>query len=298
MRTVGEILSEARKKKKLSLDQVEKETKIRKRILYLLETGKWEKLSPTYIKGLLKNYASFLELDENNILAFFRREYDERKAAPTAKKLEQVKSRFRFTPTLVTAFLIGLLVISVFTYLFFQYRNFTAAPRLEIYEPKDNTKISSYEVNVVGKTWNDATLKINGEKVQVSSGGTFSVAVSLKTGVNKLTITSANQFGKISTKTRTVVVDGAEKPGTDTTKENISLQLKVPKKSVILQVVVDGRTVFDGLMLAGSSKNFEGKEKIKIISENAGETWIEFDSEEFVLGEKGEKVERDFTISD
>ena len=36
MRTVGEILIEARNSKKLSLDQIAKETKIRKKILEIL----------------------------------------------------------------------------------------------------------------------------------------------------------------------------------------------------------------------------------------------------------------------
>ncbi len=297
MRTVGEILTQAREKKNLTLDQVEKDTKIRRKIIQQLEEGDWGKLSPTYIKGLLKNYAVYLELNEKNTLAFFRREYDEKKNTPSARRFEQVKSRFRFTPASVTAFLIGILVVAVFLYLFFQYRTFTAAPRLEIYEPKDNIKISSYEVNVVGKTWSDATLKINGEKVQVSPGGTFSVAVSLKSGVNKLTVTAANRFGKISTKTRTISVESAKDSAADSTEKNISLQLKVPKKSVFLQVIIDGKTTFDGLMLAGSSKSFQGEEKIKIISEDAGETWVKFEDKEFSLGEKGEKVEREFTTN-
>lgn len=298
MRTVGEILKQEREKKNLTLDQIEKNTKIRKKVLQQLEEGDWGKLSPTYIKGLLKNYAAHLGLNEKNTLAFFRREYDERKAAPPARKFEQVKSRFHLTPASVTAFLVGLLVVAIFFYLFFQYRTFTSAPRLEIYEPKDNTKISSYEVNVVGKTWSDSTLKINGEGVQISPGGTFSVAVSLRSGVNKLTITAANRFGKINTKTRTIIVESVKESAVGSTEKSVSLQLKVPKKSVFLQVVIDGKITFDGLMLAGSSKNFQGEEKIKIISEDAGETSVKFGGKEFVLGEKGERVEREFTTND
>ncbi|MCK5607012.1 DUF4115 domain-containing protein, partial [Candidatus Pacearchaeota archaeon] len=160
------------------------------------------------------------------------------------------------------------------------------------------TKISSYEVNVVGKTWSDSTLKINGEGVQISPGGTFSVAVSLRSGVNKLTITAANRFGKINTKTRTIIVESVKESAVGSTEKSVSLQLKVPKKSVFLQVVIDGKITFDGLMLAGSSKNFQGEEKIKIISEDAGETSVKFGGKEFVLGEKGERVEREFTTND
>ncbi|MCH7541278.1 helix-turn-helix domain-containing protein [Patescibacteria group bacterium] len=299
MRTVGEILVEARKKKNLTLEQVEKETRIRKKVLRRLEEGDWSELSPTYAKGLLKNYASYLGLDEKRIIAFFRREYDGKKEKATTH-LEKLQPRFRFTPTAITVFLIGILVLGVVAYLFFQYQSFTAAPRLEIEEPKDNIKISSPEVNVVGKTWNDVVLKINGEKIQVSPGGTFSVSVSLKEGINKLTITAENRFGKINTKLRTVIVETDDQTKVDTNegKGTVTLQLRVPNKSVFLEIAVDGKSVFRGLMLVGSSKIFEGKDKIRVISEDAGETLVKIDGDEFPLGEKGEKIEREFKVKD
>jgi len=207
MRTVGEILSEARTKKEITLEEAEKATKIRKKILQDLEKGNWNYLPATSIKGLLKNYASFLSLDEKRILAFFRREYDEKRAAKIVKPPQKMIRRFRLTPAVVTSLMLAGVVVVVFLYLFSQYRSFTAAPLLEIEEPKEGAKVSSLEVNVVGRTWDDATLKINGEQVQISPGGTFSVEVRLKEGVNDLTITSANRFGKISTVKRTVVVE-------------------------------------------------------------------------------------------
>jgi len=296
MRTVGEILVEARKKKNLTFEQVEKETKIRKKILQQLEEGNWDELSPTYAKGLLKNYASYLELDEKRVLAFFRREYDEKKEK-TATRLEKLRPRFSFTPTSITVFSIGLLVLGIFAYLFFQYQSFTAAPRLEIKEPADNKKIASREVNVIGKTWSDAILKINGEKIQVSPSGTFSVSVSLKEGLNELTVTAENRFGKISTKTITVVVETRDETTTDNNKnhETIALWLRVPDKSVFLEVQVDGKLVFGGLMLAGSSKKFEAREKIKIVSEDASATLVKIGDREFSLGDEKERIEREFT---
>ena len=296
MRTVGEILVEARKKKNLTFEQVEKETKIRKRILRQLEEGNWDELSPTYAKGLLKNYASYLGLDERRVLAFFRRGYDERKEKTTTR-LERLRPRFRFTPTSITVVSIGLLVLGVVAYLFFQYQSFTAAPRLEIKEPADNTKIGSREVNVIGKTWSDAILKINGEKIQVSPGGTFSISVSLKEGVNELTVTAENRFGKISTKTITVVVETSGETIAENGKnrDTISLQLRVPDKSVFLRVEVDGKSVFEGLMLVGSSKQFEGREKIKIVSEDASATLVKIGEREFLLGNEKGRIEREFT---
>lgn len=297
MKTAGEILTESRKSKNLTLEQAERETRIRKKVLKKLEDGDWTSLEPTYIKGLLKNYANYLGLEEKKVLAFFRREYDEKKQTDGAKRLEKIRPRFRLSPTLFTVILIAGLISAVVFYLFYQYRSFTAAPFLDIKEPKDNIKISSLSVNVVGRTLNDSILKINGEEVQVSPGGTFSVVVGLKEGINVLTITAANRFGKINTVKRSVIVNEAGEAKTSSEKEEGVLRLKfrVVERSTFLTIEIDGRTTFEGLMIAGSSKELQAKEKIKISTDDAGATFVRFRGEEFSLGKKGEKIERVFT---
>ncbi|MEX0622157.1 MAG: helix-turn-helix domain-containing protein [Candidatus Woykebacteria bacterium] len=299
MRTVGEILIEAREKKNLSLEQAEKDTRIRKSVLKHLEEGNWSSLAPTYTKGLLKNYANYLGLDERRVLAFFRREYDEKKQLHLPKKTEKIQPKLRLSPPLLTAALISGLVLIVGLYLFSQYRSFTAAPFLEVEEPKNNTKISSDEVNVVGKTLNDSILKVNGEQVQVSPGGSFSITVGLREGVNSLTITSANRFGKITTVKRTVVAETGEKESNSGEEdEPLNLELKIARRSTFLTIEIDGKPTFKGLMLADSKKKFQAAEKIKIIAEDAGLVSVNFGGKEFTLGKEGEKVEREFTRLD
>jgi cytoskeletal protein RodZ len=102
MKSFGQILIDARNRKGLSLEDAEAATKIRKKILESLEKGDWGALpAPTFLKGLIKNYAQFLEIDPNELLAFYRREYIEKKEhrAPT---VPVEKSRLRITPQLVT----------------------------------------------------------------------------------------------------------------------------------------------------------------------------------------------------
>lgn len=297
MRTAGEILIESRKLKNLTLEQVERETRIRKSILEKLEKGDWASLEPTYTKGLLKNYANYLGLDEKRVLAFYRREYDEKKQAKSTRQLKKIQPRFRFTPTILTILLIVGVVLVVVFYLFYQYRSFTAAPYLNIQEPKDNIKISSLQINVVGSTLNDSILKINGEEIQVSPGGTFSVAVGLTEGVNLLTITSANRFGNINTVSRTVVVEESEESKKDSENKIVKLELKIVARSTFITIEIDGKNTFEGLMLEGSSKLFSAKEKIKIYSDDGGATFIKFNGDEFNLGKRGEKIEREFGVN-
>ena len=66
MRTVAEVFIEERKKRGLSLEEVQRQTKIRKSILELLEKGDYDELpAPTFIKGLIRNYGEYLGLDVN-----------------------------------------------------------------------------------------------------------------------------------------------------------------------------------------------------------------------------------------
>lgn len=67
---IGEALKQAREKKKLSLAEAENETKIRSRYLEALEAEEFKILpGDVYTIGFLRNYATFLGLDANAIVA-------------------------------------------------------------------------------------------------------------------------------------------------------------------------------------------------------------------------------------
>jgi len=292
MKSFGQILINARKAKNLSLEEVEAATKIRKKILEALEAGDWNALPPTtFVKGLIKNYGRFLGLNTNELLAFYRREFIEKKEhkEPT---VPINKNPWRFTPQRVTAGVIGLIVLAVIAYLFFQYQSFIGPPLLELSEPKNNIKLTSSEVTLVGKTWEDAILKVNGQPVTVSPGGTFSVAVDLNPGLNTLTVTAANRFGKISTEKRTIVVDLANQQKQTEPAANVKLTIKAGPDSTNLLVEVDGQTKFDGVLVAGSEKDFSATERIRIVTKNAGSTQVIYNGNTETLGDPNQQVEK------
>ena len=302
MKTVGQILKEERAKKNLSLEDIERNTKIRKKTLEDLENGNWKSLpSNPFVKGLIKNYGSYLGLNVNSLVAFYRREFDERKSSSKTHPQQLKKPIFRLTPQIVVGLVIAILVVGVSAYLFTQYRSLTAAPLLEIEEPKDNIKVTTSEVNVVGRTWPDAILKINGQDIELSPGGTFSVAVNLNPGANVITISSANRFGKITTKNRTVMVETSTEFGdgeatASAEKANkLEILVKIGPGSANLRVEIDGNRSFEGVLLAGVSRKFEGKKKIKITTSNGGSTRVLTDSKEELLGGEGEKVQKEYT---
>ncbi len=72
LQTLGAMLRQARESQALSLEEVEAQTRIRVKYLQALETGDFSVLpSITHARGFLRNYAQFLHLDANSIVADF-----------------------------------------------------------------------------------------------------------------------------------------------------------------------------------------------------------------------------------
>jgi hypothetical protein len=68
--SIGQRLSEARLGKGLSLFDAERQTRIARRYLQAFEADQFDILpAPVYARGFLRNYARFLGLDENEIVA-------------------------------------------------------------------------------------------------------------------------------------------------------------------------------------------------------------------------------------
>ena len=93
------------------------------------------------------------------------------------------------------------------------------------------------------------------------------------------------------------MVETSEKEKKVLSQENkiLKLDLEIKDKSTFVSVEVDGKKVFDGLMVAGSKTIFEAKESLKIKTSDAGNTLVTIGGEKIILGEKGESVEKEFT---
>jgi len=68
MKDIGNFLKERREAKGISLIEVEKDLKIRKKYLQALEEGNIDVIpGKTYLVGYLRNYSKYLSIDEENI---------------------------------------------------------------------------------------------------------------------------------------------------------------------------------------------------------------------------------------
>lgn len=195
MITVGEILKKKRIEKNLSLEQVEKATKIRVKFLEAIEEDNYKTLPPsTFIKGFIRNYGTFLGLDAERLLAIFRRQYDEKNSKITF--LEQEKPHFVFTPNHVLAVVILLITGLFVLYLSNEYRIYRSAPSIVISTPSEFETIPGNTIVVKGRTQPETAVTINNQKIEVKNDGSFSQEVNLLPGNNTIIIVATNKFDK------------------------------------------------------------------------------------------------------
>lgn len=206
---VGQRLYEERKRCGLSIEDVSKATKIRISFLSALEKGDYRKLpSSTYSYGFVRNYAKFLGLPEEEILALFKREYDEDKfykilPEGLARGKDFPLRRIRFAQT----FKVVILIFAVFLlYILFQYRYAILNPPLDISSPKEGEAIELPEVFVSGKTDSNATLFVNNEAVLLDKEGNFKKSISVFPGKAKVTVKAVNKFGRTTIIERNIEV--------------------------------------------------------------------------------------------
>jgi len=212
MTTAGEKLRTARLKKGLTLDDVSIYTKIKPAFLEYIENGQYQKLpSVSYAHGFVRNYALFLGLNEKDIIAIFKREFDEDKNVKVLPKSFDVdrqynRSRFKIRSA-------GLLIVTVFVLFFgfiiIQYRSAFLSPTLIIISPQNDSLINSSQITIQGKTDPDATVYVDKNEVSVDGSGNFSKTVNVFPGQTTIIIRSINRFQKETAKKMVINIKGS-----------------------------------------------------------------------------------------
>jgi cytoskeletal protein RodZ len=208
----GEKLQQARLGKGLSLEDIAKGTKIKKEFLSYIENGEYQKLpSASYAHGFVRNYARFLGLPDEEILAIFRREFDQEKAykvLPKGFEDRQGFQGFRFKVRQAVALSV-IAVVLLIGYLLWQYRDAFLNPPLEITSPQKGI-VSSSQVKIAGKTDPNSTVYINNDAATVALDGSFSKVINVFPGKTTVVVKAINKFSRETDKK----VDIEVAPGT------------------------------------------------------------------------------------
>jgi len=194
----GQRLNEQRIIKGLTIEEVSKETKIKGSYLSAIEKGEYQKLpASTYIQGFVRNYAKYLGLPEKEILALFRREFDDKKAfAVLPEGLVKEDFPIRRIRLADTAKILIFLFLILLFYILFQYRFAIINPPLEVLSPNERAVVSSRTITVSGKTDPNATVFVNEETASLDSDGNFKKVINVFPGKIKIVIKAVNRFGK------------------------------------------------------------------------------------------------------
>jgi cytoskeletal protein RodZ len=204
----GERLREERLRKKLTLSDVEKAIRIKSTFLAAIERGDYSKLpSSAYAQGFVRNYAEYLGLSTRQILALFRREFDERKeykVLPESLARGESLSTRRIRIRRRMLFTTGLIVFVV-AFLIYQFRFAFLNPPLSVDSPKENS-ISTPRIAVEGSTDPNATVTINGQVVSLNTQGEFSKTIAAFDGPLTIIVKAKSRFGKETTVERRIEV--------------------------------------------------------------------------------------------
>lgn len=231
--SIGTILKRSREKRRLTQDDVSKYIKIPNKYLRAMENDDYTIFSDkVHAKGFLRLYSEFLNLNSEELLALWRREYekyfDTKKITTLAPQKPIKYPKVYITPSLIFVFVICVTVVGFFGYLFYQYRNYTGAPNMTVYNPKENSVVDNAILDITGVTDLDSEVYINNQKVVLNTDGSFAESLKLKEGLNTISIKAVNKLEKQTEFVKTIIYRPSEKenlPLFETSESTKSMQV-------------------------------------------------------------------------
>lgn len=96
MSELGQLLRKARLERKISLDDLQETTKIRKRYLEAIEDGNYKILPGSfYVRAFIKSYAEAVGIDPNEVLKLYKTDLPPVEAEPVTKPLKRTRPQTR-----------------------------------------------------------------------------------------------------------------------------------------------------------------------------------------------------------
>ncbi|MCI0584634.1 MAG: helix-turn-helix domain-containing protein [Chloroflexi bacterium] len=213
----------ARERKGVDLFRAERDTKIRARYLAALERGDYRELpGAVYTKGFLRNYAIYLELDPEDVLRQWRRERgDQVPTEPVVvapKAILETPRPLTFSPSVIVAALMTIVVIGFGIYLAGQLMRFAKPPTLEVVRPASAVveapeTATSYRLEGTATPGATVTVSLGPSqpptyRVTALSDGTWSVSVDVRRGTNQFYIDALDpETGKHADEVRQLIIN-------------------------------------------------------------------------------------------
>lgn len=315
----GEILKRERLKKGLTLELVHEVTKVPMDVLKAIEEGYHVRnLSPFYLKGFLKIYAQFLEVDVSRVVGTSKREKmpahvkyqdDQMDINKLVSKIFTRKRKQQIVIVLGILFLF-FIVFKVSSFIANLKPNKKTVKVMETKKDnKENKAVSSSKKKITVRkptaidNTNKAAKKIDIKDVKVVESKKVAEPINKKvveTQVVKNTteVKQVNQSPKaipsvIPPQTQNVATNASSSPAIEIgAKKNVSLTVRA-KKNSWLSVKVDGVVVFQSTLRLGSVETWMADESIEISGKNIDQLDFELNGKMIrSLGRKDSKAKR------
>ncbi|MFH1291913.1 MAG: helix-turn-helix domain-containing protein [bacterium] len=205
---VGENFRHTRKQKKISLEQIEKISRIPKKYLLAIETNKINNLpsGKAHCVAYVKRYAEVLGLPVNKTAYQFTQEADLDNYKPSHPggyiHIRPINSIVLW----IKRIFISLAILSFIGYLVWQINGILKPPKLTIFTPVEGYVSNSLIIKIQGQTEKEVSLTINGKEIRADGKGTFQTEIDLSKGLNTITISATKKHGKTTSLTRHVIV--------------------------------------------------------------------------------------------
>ncbi|HCC67626.1 TPA: hypothetical protein DEP90_00185 [Patescibacteria group bacterium] len=283
MITVGEVLKKQRELLNKTLDEVSLDTKIQLRFLKYIEANTFDRFdSDVYAQGFIKIYTNYLNLNEDRILAIYRRSMPAQQPNK-GRARETIKSRkikLPVTPRLLAILISVSFLLGVLFYIGYQIYQFQSPPNISISTPTNESTVEDEIITIEGTTDKNSSLLINDSPIEISEDGSFKTDISLNIGINLITIVAKKGNNtQESVETLKVTYTPPQETEEETQRPN-TVKLSIINSSVWIQLNVDKINKLSQILQVGNEYEYEVKEDFSLITGKIGSTKIYFNDEE------------------
>jgi cytoskeletal protein RodZ len=289
---VGHRLRTQRELLGLSIENVERQTRIRAHYLRALEAGELSGLpSPVQGRGMLNNYAHFLGLDQDQVLLRYADGLQAHLAARQAARTVEVKTvprRPASPPSRFSRlFSLDILLSALLVVFFIAFIGWGLMRISQVRAGQAPTQTAPSISDILLSTPTLETsltpaTPLPSATAEFPAGGGPAVDTTSIPAETELVLTE-------------VVSPTAALPDLSGSPLQVTV---IARQRAWLLVSVDGEVVFQGRILPGAAYPFAGEERIELLTGNGAAVQVIYNREDLgVLGAFGEVIERIFTLT-
>jgi len=209
--SLGQYLLKKRQEKGLSLEKISQDTKILISYLKAIEEDKFDELPPpAYLKAIIKKYAQYLRLNQEEVIDLLTQSNHRKWSA--GKNDLPPKNRFfipqvkviEFLRNFFSRFLKFSLVFLIIFYILYEISFLILPPKIILDSPKEDFSTSNKELVISGKVIRAKSVLLKDQPLTLDERGNFSYNIVLTPGLNQIEIKAINHLGKETTIIRNI----------------------------------------------------------------------------------------------